>query len=257
MTPDPHAEVLRGGAGAPWAALVPEQLRFLEPDVVHGSWELSKSRETLFIHERHTEAEAETQAEGEADAPGRRQTPTAEPPRLSSIPAVLHPEVGSNRCYCVLGPRAAEEGGSGGPPAPLACARGDSPPAAGCPQGSAPGSQVPGSVDLDVPSPDAVARMAADRARLRSCCHPDLLLLGPQAKEGHDVPSRPDGPKQRPGSRERPRPRPPECCCRPPVRVWELARVTAPGTVAPAMAAGLLGLLRLSRRCCPTSEKGP
>ncbi|XP_022266116.1 uncharacterized protein LOC111092560 isoform X2 [Canis lupus familiaris] len=213
--------------------------------------------ERLYLFTRDTQRQRQRHRQRE------KQMPRAEGRRLllshpvSSIPAVLHPEVGSNRCYCVLGPRAAEEGGSGGPPAPLACARGDSPPAAGCPQGSAPGSQVPGSVDLDVPSPDAVARMAADRARLRSCCHPDLLLLGPQAKEGHDVPSRPDGPKQRPGSRERPRPRPPECCCRPPVRVWELARVTAPGTVAPAMAAGLLGLLRLSRWCCPTSEKGP
>ncbi|XP_025303831.1 uncharacterized protein [Canis lupus baileyi] len=256
MTPDPHAEVLRGGAGAPWAALVPEQLRFLEPDVVHGSWELSKSRETHQAVPAGKQAEGGRRPRDEPAADGLHTAPGAHR-AVSSIPAVLHPEVGSNRCYCVLGPRAAEEGGSGGPPAPLACARGDSPPAAGCPQGSAPGSQVPGSVDLDVPSPDAVARMAADRARLRSCCHPDLLLLGPQAKEGHDVPSRPDGPKQRPGSRERPRPRPPECCCRPPVRVWELARVTAPGTVAPAMAAGLLGLLRLSRRCCPTSEKGP
>ncbi|XP_022266114.1 histone-lysine N-methyltransferase 2D-like isoform X1 [Canis lupus familiaris] len=256
MTPDPHAEVLRGGAGAPWAALVPEQLRFLEPDVVHGSWELSKSRETHQAVPAGKQAEGGRRPRDEPAADGLHTAPGAHR-AVSSIPAVLHPEVGSNRCYCVLGPRAAEEGGSGGPPAPLACARGDSPPAAGCPQGSAPGSQVPGSVDLDVPSPDAVARMAADRARLRSCCHPDLLLLGPQAKEGHDVPSRPDGPKQRPGSRERPRPRPPECCCRPPVRVWELARVTAPGTVAPAMAAGLLGLLRLSRWCCPTSEKGP
>ncbi|KAM8959472.1 uncharacterized protein AAEQ78_000453 isoform 2-T2 [Lycaon pictus] len=205
MTPDPHAEVLRGGAGAPSAALVPEQLRFLEPDV-HDRGSFPRA-ERLYLFTRDTQRQRQRHRQRE------KQMPRAEGRRLllshpvSSIPAVLHPEVGSNRCYCVLGPRAAEEGGS------------------------APGTQVPGSVDLDVPSPDAVALMAADRARLRSCCHPDLLLLGPQAKEGHDVPSRPDGPKQRPGSRERPRPRPPECCCRPPVRVWELAWVTAPGTV--------------------------
>ncbi|CAD7678748.1 unnamed protein product [Nyctereutes procyonoides] len=203
MTPDPHAEVLRGGAGS---------------------------------------------------APRRP---------VSSIPTVLHPEVGSDRCCCVLGPRAAEEGGSptrlcpwGRSPQPRSpvpagmvprpCSpvpAGTVPPAAGCPQGSA-GSQVPGSVDLDVSSPEAVARMAADR--------PAQKLLSPRPP-----PPRPDGPKQRPGSREGPRPRPPGCCCHPPVRIWELARVTAPGTVDPATAAGLLGLLGLSQRCCPTSEKGP
>ncbi|XP_025303833.1 uncharacterized protein LOC111092560 isoform X3 [Canis lupus familiaris] len=219
MTPDPHAEVLRGGAGAPWAALVPEQLRFLEPDVVHGSWELSKSRET------HQAVPAGKQAEG-----GRR-------PRDEPAADGLHTAPGAHRAGALTWCH----------PYLLSCIL---------------RSEVTAATVSWVHEPqkrgaDAVARMAADRARLRSCCHPDLLLLGPQAKEGHDVPSRPDGPKQRPGSRERPRPRPPECCCRPPVRVWELARVTAPGTVAPAMAAGLLGLLRLSRRCCPTSEKGP
>ncbi|XP_022266126.1 uncharacterized protein LOC111092560 isoform X4 [Canis lupus familiaris] len=79
MTPDPHAEVLRGGAGAPWAALVPEQLRFLEPDVVHGSWELSKSRET------HQAVPAGKQAEG-----GRR-------PRDEPAADGLHTAPGAHR----------------------------------------------------------------------------------------------------------------------------------------------------------------
>ncbi|CAK7320383.1 hypothetical protein VULLAG_LOCUS22611 [Vulpes lagopus] len=131
------------------------------------------------------------------------------------------------------------------------------PPAVGCPQGSAPGSQVLGSMDLDVPSPDAVAqRWIGPAQKLLSPRPPPPRPAGKrgarcprQARQSEAVPREQGAtPAQAPG------------VLLPPSG----ARLGAcpshsPGdrTAAPATAAGLPGLLRLSRQCCPTSEKGP
>ncbi|KAM8959471.1 uncharacterized protein AAEQ78_000453 isoform 1-T1 [Lycaon pictus] len=164
MTPDPHAEVLRGGAGAPSAALVPEQLRFLEPDV-HDRGSFPRA-ERLYLFTRDTQRQRQRHRQRE------KQMPRAEGRRLllshpvSSIPAVLHPEVGSNRCYCVLGPRAAEEGGRWGPTLGTSVRR---PGGAGPPRPSPFSDLVPSSWSEVPPAPPSCSPWGQSRSPTRLC----------------------------------------------------------------------------------------
>lgn len=99
---------------------------------------------------------------------GQSRSPTRLCPwGRSPSPARLCPQQRSSSptrlCPCGRSPQPRSPVPAGMVPRPCSpVPAGTVPPAAGCPQGSA-GSQVPGSVDLDVSSPEAVARMAADR----------------------------------------------------------------------------------------------
>ncbi|XP_077754262.1 uncharacterized protein LOC144314246 isoform X1 [Canis aureus] len=101
----------------------------------------------------------EPAADGLHTAPGAHRA-------VSSIPAVLHPEVGSNRCYCVLGPRAAEEGGRWGPTLGTSIRR---PGGAGPPRPSPFSDLVPSSWSEVPPAPPSCSPWGQSRSPTLLC----------------------------------------------------------------------------------------